>query len=507
MAHLWRRSGAVTVLALLLAVTGCSSGAADEPVVFRVGFGGDPVTLDPRVSPPAYNIFLSPLYDTLIKSTADGGYAPGLATAWELSPDALRLSLTLREGVTFQDGTPFDAEAVRANLEAAKEPGTLVARTLTELDRVEVVDPTHVVLHMRSPGGHMLGVLAGETGMMISPGHLDSPDLATNPVGAGPFRLTELTGGRTTYAKWDGYWNAAAIELDGIEIHGFPDDTARLAALRSGQLDSSFLFPTQIEQAESAGLKTTIFPRTAVHAVLLNTSRSEFAKPQVRQALNLALDRAQLSETLYGGHCAVADQPYPDGYWAASPDGGAAAYDRDRARALLAEAGLPDGFEFTLSASNITTFQRLAEAVQGQLAEIGVRVKLDIRDNPSLTALRQSGNFDAVGGQYESGRPDPTTFLTDFYLPGGVFNPGRFNPPGGQELVAQARRTADVAVRKEPIQRLVAEVAASGPPIIPVCFPGYVEADAPHVTHPVSVSVLGDYDFSAVRMTSPGSGG
>lgn len=498
----WWRAALAGLTALIL-TTACSTGPDDRAVVFRVGFGGDPVTLDPRRSPPAYNIFLSPLYDTLIKSTSDGGYAPGLATEWALSPDALSLSLTLRPGVSFQDGSPFDAAAVRANLEAAKAPGTLVTRTLTELDRVDVVDDHHVVLRLRAPGGHLLGVLASETGMMIAPSHLTSTDLATKPVGAGPFVLTELTGGRTTYTKWDGYWNAGAIVLDGIEIHGFADDTARLSALRSGELDSSFLFPTQIEQAEKAGLTTTIYDRTAIHALLLNTGRSEFGKPKVRQALSLAIDRGKIAETLYGGHCAAASQPYPTGYWARPAGAEAATYDPGRARALLAEAGLPDGFTFTLAISNITTFQRLAEAVQGQLATIGVTVRLDIRDNPSLTALRQSGNFDAVGGQYESGRPDPTTFLSDFYLPGGVFNPGRFTEPGGQDLVAQARRSADVQQRQGPVQRLVAAVAADGPPIIPVCFPGYVEADAGHVTEGVGVSVLGDYDFTTVRMTNP----
>ncbi|MGI5132914.1 ABC transporter substrate-binding protein [Pseudonocardia sp. CA-107938] len=504
MSRAWRTMCAAGMAALILLVAACSAGPDDRPVIFRVGFGGDPVTLDPRKSPPAYNIFLSPLYDTLIKSTSDGGYAPGLATEWSLSPDARSLALTLRSGVRFQDGAPFDGAAVRANLEAAKAPGSLVSRTLTELERVDVIDATHVVLRLGAPGGHLLGVLASETGMMISPAHLTSADLATKPVGAGPFRLTELTGGRTTYTKWDGYWNAGAIALDGIEIHGFPDDTARLSALRSGELDSSFLFPTQIAQAEQAGLTTTIYNRTAIHAILLNTSRAEFAAPQVRQALNLAVDRATIADTLYGGHCAAASQPYPSGYWARPADrSDAATYDPVRARALLAEAGLPHGFTFTLAVSNITTFQRLAEALQGQFAAIGVTVRLDIRDNPSLTALRQSGNFDAVAGQYESGRPDPTTFLTDFYLPGGVFNPGGFSEPGGQELVTQARQSADVQQRQVPVQRLVAAVAADGPPVIPVCFPGYVEADAEHVTHGVGVSVLGDYDFTTVRMTNP----
>lgn len=498
------RAALAGATALVLVTTACGAGTSGngQSVVFRVGFGGDPVTLDPHLSPPAYNIFLSPVYDTLIKSTRDGGYAPGLATEWSLSEDALSLSLTLRANVTFQDGEPFNGESVRANLEAAKAPGTLVARNLTVLDRVEVVDDTHVVLHLNAPGGNLVGVLASETGMMVSPSHLDSDDLARKPVGAGPFTLTELTGGRTSYTKWEGYWDADNIVLDGIEIHGFSDDVARMSGLRSGELDATYLFPSQIGEAEQVGMTTTVYERTVFHALLLNTSRSEFGNPLVRQALDLAIDRATIADTLYDGYCTPTRQPYPDGYWASAPDLGDPVYDPEQARRLLAEAGLPNGFSFTLAISNITTFQRLGVAVQGALARIGVTVQLKIMDNPSLTALRQKGDFDAVGGSYESGRPDPTTFLTDFYLPGGIFNPGGFDIPGGQPLVAQAQKTVDVQRRQAPVQRLVADVAEAGPPILPICFPGTIEADAEHVTNGVTVSIVGNYDFTTVRMNN-----
>lgn len=498
------RAALAGAVALVLLTAACSAGAsgADRPVIFRVGYGGDPVTLDPRVSPPTYSIFLSPVYETLIKPTKEGGYAPGLATEWSLSGDALSLSLTLRSGVTFQDGAPFDGDAVRANLEAAKESSTPVARNLAVLDHVEVVDATHVVLHMNAPGGNLTGVLASETGMMISPAHLTAGDLATKPVGTGPFTLTELTGGRTSYIKWDGYRAAADIAIDGIEIYGFPQDIARMSALRSGELDAAFLFPSQIDQAEQAGMATAVSPRTYFHGMLLNTGRSEFGDPLVRRAIGIAIDRAAIAENLYGGHCAPAGQPYPNGYWASVPGLDQPQYDPARARALLAEAGLPNGFTFTLTVSNITTFQRLGEVVQGELAGIGVTAKLNVVDNPSLTALRQKGDYDAVAGAYESGRPDPTTFLTDYYLPGGAYNPGGFDVPGGQALVTQARTTTDVPGRQGPVQRFVADVANLGSPVVPVCFPGAVEADAAQVVSGVTVSMVGDYDFTTVRMST-----
>ncbi|BBG05347.1 MULTISPECIES: ABC transporter substrate-binding protein [Pseudonocardia] len=496
-----RLTVALAGVTALLLLTACGSAAGDDrPKVFRVGFGGDPITMHPHLSAPAYNIFLTPVYETLIKSTPDGGYEPALATEWTLAEDSRSLALTLRPGVTFQDGTPFDAEAVRANLEAAARSGTLTARSLTTVDSVDVVDDTHVVLRLNAPGGHLVGVLASEAGMMISPALLDGDEAARNPVGTGPYQLTELTRGRTAYARWDGYRDADTTELDGIEIHGFPDDTARLNALRSGQLDASFIFPSQIDQAEQSGMRTTVFERTVFHSMLLNTGRSEFGDPRVRRAIGLALDRATMAQTLYDGNCSPAGQPYPETHWAHSPEVGQPEYDPEQAKSLLAEAGLPDGFTFTLAVSNITTYQRLGEAIQGELARIGITVNLDIMDNPSLTALRQTGNFDAVGGQYESGRPDPTTFLTDFYLPGGTFNPGDFTTPGGAELVDLARQSTDEADRTGPVRQVVADAAELGAPVVPVCFPGSIEADAPHVTHGVTVSIVGDHDFSTVRM-------
>ncbi|MEU6700544.1 ABC transporter substrate-binding protein [Pseudonocardia sp. NPDC046786] len=495
----------VTALILL---TGCGTAAGDDdsPKVFRVGFGGDPITMHPHLSAPAYNIFLTPVFETLVKSTPDGGHEPALATEWALAEDGRSLALTLRSDVTFQDGTPFDAEAVRANLEAAARPGTLTARSLTTVEGVDVVDDDQVVLRLNAPGGHLVGVLASEAGMMISPAQLNGDETARNPIGTGPFQLTELTRGRTVYTRWDAHRDAGSTELAGIEIHGFPDDTARLNALRSGQLDASFIFPSQIEQAEQAGMRTTVAERTVFHSMLLNTGRSEFGDPRVRLAIGLALDRATMAQTLYDGNCRPTGQPYPEAHWAHSPEAGQPEYDPDRARALLAEAGLPDGFTFTLAISNITTYQRLGEAIQGELARIGITVNLDIMDNPSLTALRQSGNFDAVGGQYESGRPDPTTFLTDFYLPDGTFNPGDFATPGGAELVDLARRSTDTAERADPVQQVVADAAELGAPVVPVCFPGSIEADAPHVTQGVTVSIVGDHDFSTVRMDSGGTG-
>src|SRR5690606_13723590 len=143
------------------------------------------------------------VYEPLIRTTPTGEFEPGLATDWALVDDGAAFELTLREGVTFQDGAPFDADAVVANLEQTMESGGNLAVELEVVDSITAVDDHTVRLELNGPGGHLPGVLAFCAGMMISPDALDD-DLQTNPVGAGPFVLEDITETAATFSRWDG---------------------------------------------------------------------------------------------------------------------------------------------------------------------------------------------------------------------------------------------------------------------------------------------------------------
>lgn len=154
-----------------------------------------PTSFDPRKSAPLDPIFLDAVYESLIDRTPAGELRPGLASEWEFGDDNEVLTFTLRDGVTFHDGEKYDAEAAKASIEAFKKSGTLVGQ-LAILDKVEVTGPLELKLTFKEPAGYMLNALAGEAGIAVSPKALDDPDLATQPVGTGPFTVTRHAAGQ-----------------------------------------------------------------------------------------------------------------------------------------------------------------------------------------------------------------------------------------------------------------------------------------------------------------------
>jgi len=507
--HPVRRAAAAAVAVVLTAglTAACgddgkssSSGKGDQ--VLRWGSSSQPTSLDPRKSATFDPIFLTEVYDSLIRRTADGSFEPALATEWTLSDDATSLDLVLREGVKFQDGADFDAEAVKANIEASQEAGLTTSTSLSVVEEVEVVDDLHAVLHFTQPSGQIVGVLAGEAGMMISPDALDNEDLATKPVGTGPFKVSTYNQSTLVYDKWDGYWDADAIALDRIEMTFLLDEEARLRALTSGQVDATPIRSNQKAEAESADLELTSGQAAFVYGVMLNTSRSELGNPLVRQALVHAIDRQAINEAFFDNDCDPLVQPYPSSHWAhvdGLEDSPSGAYDPDEARSLLAEAGLADGFDMEMFMGTAPTFQSVAQAIQAQLKEVGINVKLTAMENTALATARREGEFETSFASIQSGRPDPSQFVKDWYVEGGAYNPGGYSLDGIDELVSQTEASADDAERAGPMHEIVETVLADGPPMVPVCSALVVWAHSKAVKG-LEIAVNYDYDFRNVSM-------
>ena len=481
---------------------GAPDAAGDPDAVLRYAVPGVAQSLDPRTANEFQQIFLEQIYEPLIRTTPDGDYEPGLALEWALVDDGAAFELTLREGVTFQDGEPFDADAVVANIEGARAEGSNLAGELAVVDAAVAVDEHIVRLELNGPGGHMTGILAGYPGMMISPAAFDT-DLQTSPVGAGPFTLVDANDTSVVLEAWDGYYAADELTIGGLDFSTFTDEAARLRALRSGQLDGAFLAPSQVEEAESSGLEVVTTPQTSVHGMLLNTAHEALGNDLVRQAIMAAIDREGIAEALYGGRCTPTVQPYPSEYWAYDPalaDSDLAGYDVEGARALLADAGYPDGFAMTLSSYPQTVYQRLAEAFQQQLADIGIDAEIEVATD--LSAQRRAGEYDVVVGPFQAGRPDPSIFLEDHYTPDGRVNFGGVAFEGVEELIAESRRATDTAERSTAIAGVLEQTVAQGPLVVPACIPNIITALREGVGGIVT-SVLGNRDFR--RATVPPS--
>jgi ABC-type dipeptide transport system, periplasmic component len=463
------------LLAVVLAVTACGGSGADGgdgTARLRMAIAAVPASLDPRTSSPYDALYVGLLYDSLIRRSPDGTFQPGLATEWAFSEDMRVLELTLRDGVRFQDGTEFDAAAVKANLDAALARPTNFTNHLSNLEGVDVVDPRHVRLRLSSPGVPLLGILSGEAGMIISPKALATPDLTQSPAGTGPFTLDQFVGTELSFTTWDGYWDAANIPLPGLDLTVFLDETARLRSLRSGQVDAAVIMPNQVAEARSAGLEVTGARTADFFGLILNTGKAEFAEPKVRRAMMQAIDRPALAKNLFGDGCYPTAQPFRPDDWAYAPgidERPAARYDPARARQLLAEAGYADGFSFEIQTNTMNTWVQMATILQSQFRDIGITVELRPMENVQFVTARRNGEFEATLSTYQSARPDHSEFIKTFYLPGGLFNPGGYDLPGVAELLAEVTSNTDPQAREAAVHEIMTAILDDGPPVLPIC--------------------------------------
>ncbi|WP_156761196.1 ABC transporter substrate-binding protein [Microbacterium karelineae] len=358
-------AGAAAAAALVLA--SCSAGAGDSPggdagpQRLVVGSLQEPTSWDPAQANEGH---LAPIYqavyDTLIKREPNGELSPMLATDWTTSDDGLSLTLELRDDVTFSDGTPFDAEAVKANIEHFQTANGPMLANLAAVESVEVTGDHEVVLHLSSPDPDLPDSIANAGGYIGSPDAISDGSIDTVPVGTGPYVLDEansVVGSTITYTRTEDYWGEE-LPYDEVEYKVLVDETARLNALTSGQIDvASLNRAASALQADAAGLHSEegfsvnwggliFFDRTG-------ELQPEFGDPRVREALAIAIDSEALVDVGWEGLGDATSQVYAPETEAYDEDlDGAYAYDPERAEQLLADAGASD-LEITLPTSSV----------------------------------------------------------------------------------------------------------------------------------------------------------
>ena len=436
----------------------------------RYGAANIPSRLDPHRSSNGYDQnYLAPVFDRLIHQTPEVELEPSLATEWEFIDD-LTFEMTLRDDVTFSDGTPFDADAVVANIERAKTvEGSGVAAYLARVDTVEAIDPTHVTFTLSSPDATLPNQLATRPGMMMSPAAMANTDLDTNPVGSGPYTLVEYRDSEVAiYERNPDYWNPDFVGPAGLEIYYFPDSNTRLNALRTGRST-----PPRRRRADRGGrghgrdLNVDVYDTIETYHFQPDRTKSEFGDPLVRQALSHAIDREAIVEGLMFGYATPATQWVAEGTPSYVDDlGDSTTYDVERAKELLAEAGLPDGFSFNAMTSVQPMFVRLAEILQGQFAEIGVT--MNVTQDPQLAdAFFVRNATDAIVSAYP-GRVDPSETAQIYFNDESFSNPGREIAPEVKEAWLASLVPGDD--RPERLQELVREIDIAMPNV-PILYP------------------------------------
>ena len=471
----------VVVAALLLAACGTSDGGSNaqaptggddqgqtgsgEPVyggVLRVAHTSVPTSLDPHLATSGFDHYvLYPLYDRLVHFKPETLEAtPGLAREWSY-PDPQTFVLELQEGVEFHDGTPFNAEAVKINLERVmNHPDSAATADVTTIDSVEVVDDLTVQVNLNRPDTALPLILSDKAGMMVSPTAIEEygDDLGNNPVGTGPFSFVSYVPGESlVLERFDGYWQEGLPYLDGMEFQIYTDSRTAVNALVSGQQDfATSIDAPDFDRVEQAnGVELVVSQTLAFNRCTMRFDLEPFNSLEVRQAMNYGIDRDALNQVINRGLGEPAHAPLPTTHWAYPTDVVPVyEYDPERARELLADAGYPDGITIDTVVVTSERDRSMVEAMQSQLGAAGITLDVTVLDFAEASpAFRERDEFDmfCVGW---SGRPDPYQTYAALYSSQSSYVNPYDEPEGLQEALDATVAVEDQEARAEAFAEL-----------------------------------------------------
>lgn len=427
--------------AALLLGGGLSAHATDRGGVLTYGRYADSLFLDPVLNDANVDIWvLSNLYDTLLLPTDDGqGVQAGLATEWKVSDDGMTVTLKLRDGIKFSDGTPILASDVIWSLKRAAMPENGIWGFLVSAIKDVAEVDGQIVITLNRPDPSIIPALSVfNTAIMpqkafeAMPGATDAEKakaFAEHPVGSGPFMLESWERGATMkLVKNPYYWGMGddgqpLPYLDGVTFEVIPDDATRILRLQSGELDGAEFIPyARVAELKGAeGINMQLFPSTKIEYVTLNVRPqvagvdNPLSNVKVRQALNYATNKDAIIQIVTQG----VGTPMKSFMSSATPlnsgTGPLFPYDLEKAKALMAEAGYPDGFSTTLLvlAGNQDEMAN-ATALQQMWAAIGVKLELQQVDNATRTDLYRNGTFLMRMGGWTDDIADPSEITSYF---------------------------------------------------------------------------------------------
>jgi peptide/nickel transport system substrate-binding protein len=409
-----------------------------------------PRVLDPRThrSVVEQNVFMQ-IFDGMVDFDQDLNIRPRLATAWEqLDPTTWRF--TLREGVSFQNGEPFNAEAVKFSIEqyASLEPPYLYISNWGDgwPPSAEIESEYSVLMKSPAPLPNLPRLLM-RIGMMPPKATLD-PAFADAPVGTGPFMVSNwVKGERLELVANPTYWGGA-LNVDGMKITPIEDSSARVAALQAGEVDYVWNVPLDrvVDLEGSFNIIRSERPLTNnLIAFNFAAPNSPVANVKVREALRHAFDGKMIIEALLGGLAKQGTGPTPGIAFGAYDGPGYPGQDIEKAKAMLAEAGYPDGFPLTLIAQpgSFTNLTSIVEVLQAQFADVGVTLTYEELDQGQMNERSETDTWDI--------RTDGTTGATGeavYFYNTAKRNMG-FESPEADRLLAEANSAGDEAARKD----------------------------------------------------------
>jgi len=459
--------------ALFAAVVIASPAAAQSTL--RIGLAEDPDNLDPTTAGSYVGrIVLAAMCDKLFDIDAQLNIVPQLALSHETSQDGKTVTLKLRPNVKFHDGEPFDAEAVKFTLERGltKDDSKRKAE-LSQIDKVEVVDPLTVRLSLKAPFSPLIAQLTDRAGMMVSPKAVkEAGDKFVNkPICAGPFKFaSRVVQDNITLERFADYWDKDRIHLDRVIYRPIPDSTVRLANLRAGALDLiERVLATDIPAVRGdSKLKLLTGPSLMYTGLTINLFNTDKAKnplaqnAKVRQALDATIDRDALNKVVFNGEFIPGNQfsaptnPYYIQKFPIPPRS------VEKAKALIKEAGVATPITLDLMVPNQPDVKQVAEVLQAMAAEAGFDLKIRLVEFATSLDEAVKGNFQIylIGW---SGRLDPDQNVINHLGCNTPFNWGKYCSEKTQAAFNEARLYTEPAKRKAAYEKAVAEIEADKP--------------------------------------------
>jgi peptide/nickel transport system substrate-binding protein len=451
--------------------------AAPKGGTLNVGLASDAVTLDPLLSSALYDrqIMLN-IYDTLVRVDQNNAIQPDLATSWSYSSPT-QLVFTLRTDVTFQDGTPFNADAVVFNISRILNTATSPRHSeLSTVQSVQAVDASHVQLNLKTPFSPLLATLTDRSGMILSPTAVQKlgKGLANAPVnaGSGPFMYSEwIKNDHILLKKNPHYWlkdaqGNALPYLDAIHYTPITNGSTEFSNLQTGAINvADGVDPNFVSTAQSSpNLVYKQIPGLSFQGIELNTKVAPFTNPLVRQAVSWAVNRQEIVTTALKNTAVVAQGPVAPSSWAFSSSFAPySSYDTNKAKSLLAQAGFPNGISFSMLITGGSPLGlQIAQLIQSELQPAGI--KMDIKQETFATQLADTIAFKFQASSLGwSGRPDPDGNTYSFFHTGGGNNDMQYSNPKVDGLLEDARTATDQAKRTTDYQQVEQQIMQDAP--------------------------------------------
>jgi peptide/nickel transport system substrate-binding protein len=456
--------------------------------ILNVGLQADPTALDAQTqSLTAIWHVVEHIYEGTVGIGADLAPYPLLAESWEISEDGLTITMKIREGVLFHDGSTLTADDVAFTYTRLLDPATASTNAsdllglvgaeefnsgaATELTGIVVVDPQTIQLTLTAPDASLLVVLADSSLGIVNKAFTEANgnDLSQVANGTGPFSFVEyIPNTSISLEKHTEYWQEGLPYLDGMEMLIVPTDVARTASLVQGATDFIEYAPladVPMFQGDTETFTVTGDSNTNIRYMAYNFDVEPLGDPKVRKAIDMAIDRGPIVDSAVFGFGTAVATIFPPDFWAAAPIEPAAP-DIEGAKALLAEAGYPDGFDTMITSwAQYSFLSNAAVVIQEQLKQIGINAELNLVENATMIAdvhTPATKNYQ-LGVTGTSGYIDPHPLIQPSFMTDGSSNSMGYSNPEMDALIEQGMIETDLEARAE-IYRQIQQIMVTDNP-------------------------------------------